>query len=55
MIVPSWNEHLLQKQRMTKAEKRTAPKCLKPSPGLYTARRTDLPIREQRIAHAKAM
>jgi hypothetical protein len=35
--------------------KRSAAKCLEPSLGIYTARRTDLPIREQRIAHAKAM
>ncbi len=55
MNVPSWNEHLLQKERMTKAEKELLQNALEPAHGLYTARRTDLPIREQRIAHAKAM
>jgi hypothetical protein len=40
MIVPSWNEHLLQKERMTKAEKEVL-QCLKPSHRLFSARRTD--------------
>jgi hypothetical protein len=55
LVVPSWNEHLLQRQRMTKAEKDMLEKGLESPHGRYSARRTDLPIGEQRAANASAM
>jgi Transmembrane secretion effector len=51
MNVPSWSEDLLQKERMTKA----ARKGMGPSLGLCAAGGTDLPVGEQRAAHAETM